>query len=243
MKSLGAVIVDDEPIARQTLSRMLAEFPDVQVCGQAESVEAAEVLIDQVKADVVYLDIELIGESGFDLIPLLDEHVSVVFVTAFNQYAIRAFEVNALDYLLKPVTRERLSETIRRLLGPTVPHLDLLRLNMDDVILVHDNRRRRWLPIEQVSLIEASADFTVIRSVNGLRATVWRPMREWERILPAEQFVRIHRGRIVNLAHVEMFETLAGNRLQLHLTGINEACLASRRLTPSLRRRLDRLLP
>ena len=238
MEPFRAVIVDDEPMARQALRRMLAEFPDIEICGEADTVATAAALIDEIRANVVYLDIELIGERGFDLVPFLDEDMSIVFVTAFDQYAIRAFEVNALDYLLKPVTRERLSETVRRLRDRKPPSSNLSRMKIDDTILVFANKRRHWMSLEQVCLIEANADLSIIRSIDGLSSSTWRSISGWERILPEERFIRIHRGRIVNMVYVERFETISGNRLRLYLTGIAEPCNASRRRTPTLRKRL-----
>ncbi len=239
---LRIVIVDDEPIACRALSRMLGEFPEVEVCGQAHSVDEAEVLVTDTRADVVCLDIELFGESGFDLVPRLDGAVAVIFVTAFNQYAIRAFEVNALDYLLKPVTSERLAETIRRLQErqkTPVPSPNLGQLNQDDLILAQDGRRRLWLPLEKVCMIEAQGDYTVLRSSEGLSGTAWRSMRHWERLLPQEQFMRIHRTWIVNLDHVEAYKTAPGNRLELQMAGLAHPLCASRRLTSGLRKRLS----
>ena len=115
MSDLRAVIVDDEPIARRLLRRMLSDFHGISICGETDSVDEAERLIKETRAEVVFLDIELIGASGFDLVPRLDKDTAVIFVTAFNEYAIRAFEVNALDYLIKPVSEDRLAESIRRL--------------------------------------------------------------------------------------------------------------------------------
>ena len=115
MRRLRSIIVDDEPMARISLRRMLAEFHEIKVCGEAEGVESAVCLIRETGAEVVFLDVELFGESGFELIPRLGREVRVVFVSGFKHYAVRAFQVNALDYLLKPVSRERLAETVRRL--------------------------------------------------------------------------------------------------------------------------------
>lgn len=244
MADLRVVIVDDEPMARRALSRMLKDFPAIELCGEADSVDQAERLIKDTRAGVVFLDIELYGESGFDLVPRLDQDVAVVFVTAFNEYAIRAFEVNALDYLLKPVTKDRLAESIRRLgqrQGPRPPSASSEQLNLDDVILVQDGKQRRWLNLKHVCLIEANGDFTVLRSDEGSSGAIWRSLRQWEKMLPQDSFVRIHRGMIVNLEQVEAFETHPGNRLKLCLRGVAESCIASRRLTPQLRKRLSSL--
>lgn len=242
MTTLGAVIVDDEPIARQALCRMLTEFPELEILGEADGIDQADSLIRETKADIVFLDVELFGENGFDLVPRLDKQVAIVFVTAFNQYAIRAFEVNALDYLLKPVTRERLAESIQRLLGRDAsappPQPDREHLRIDDQILVRDGKIRRWLPLKSVCLIEASGDFTTLHSIDGPGGTTWRRVSEWERLLPKKQFALIRRGSIVNLDHVTFFETAQGNRLQLQLKGLFRSCNASRRLTALLRQRL-----
>ena len=244
MPDLRAIIVDDEPMARQALRRMLSEFPAIEICGEADSVDGAERLVSDARAQVVFLDIELYGESGFDLVPKLDEKTAVVFVTAFNQYAIRAFEVNALDYLLKPVTKDRLAESIRRLKErhTSRPHsVSSEHLNLDDVILVQDRRRRRWLVLNQLCLIEANGDFTFLRAVDGTSGDVWRNLSQWEKLLPQDKFVRIHRGMIVNIEHVKEFESIPGDRLKLRIAGVAEPCLVSRRLTPGLRKLLPLL--
>jgi two-component system LytT family response regulator len=183
MPDLRVVIVDDEPIARRAVRRMLADFPDINICGEAESVDEAERLVRDTRAGVVFLDIELYGESGFDLVPKLDKKTAVVFVTAFNKYAIRAFEVNALDYLLKPVTKDRLAESIRRLRkrqDSRPPSTSSELLTLDDVILVQDGKRRCWLALKKLCLIEANGDFTVLQSTDGISGAVWRSLRQWE---------------------------------------------------------------
>lgn len=244
MDDLRVVIVDDEPTARRALRRMLMDFPNIKICGEAESVDEAERLIRDTRVEVVFLDIELYGESGFDLVPRLDTKTAVVFVTAFNNYAIRAFEVNALDYLLKPVTKDRLAESIRRLRKRREPRplsTSSEHLNPDDVILVQDGKRRRWLVLKHLCLIEANGDFTLLQSTDGISGVVWRSLRQWEKLLPQAQFVRIHRRLIVNFDHINAFEPMPGNRLKLHIAGVAEPCIASRRLTPQLRKRLSSL--
>ena len=241
MTPLRTLIADDEPIACQALCRMLSQFEEIEVCGQAESIHQAATLAREERIDVIYLDIELFGENGFDLIPMLDSDIAVIFVTAFNQYAIRAFEVNALDYLLKPVTRERLAETIRRLCHRTAPPPEstgVRNLRITDKVLVKDNKRRRLLELKKVYSIEADGDFTVLRSIDGQKGMIWRGLREWEDVLPAETFIRIHRGLILNLDCIVSFETISGNRLRIYCKGAPEPLHASRRMTPILRKQI-----
>ena len=241
MTELKVVIVDDEAMARSALRRMLTEFPGIKICGEANSVDDAARIITQTQADAVYLDIELYGESGFDLLDQLDERITVVFVTAYSQYAIRAFDVDARDYLLKPVTKDRLAQTISRLQeqrSGIKPSSDGNKLNLDDSIPVQEGRKRSRIPLKQLCLIEAKGDYTVLTSVNGSSGIVWQSLNQWLRLLPAAQFIRIHRGVIVNLDQVKSFETVTGNRLKLNMNGIQTSCFASRRLTPYLRKRL-----
>ena len=242
MTDLGVVIVDDEPMARRRLRRMLNDFSGIKVCGEADSVDEAERLIKGTGARLVFLDIELFGESGFDLVPRLDKETAVVFVTAFNEYAIRAFEVNALDYLIKPVSRDRLGKSLRRLrerqwTWPASASSE--QLNPDDVILVQDGKQRRWLVLEKLCMIEANDNFSVLHSADGISGVVWRSLRQWEELLPQDRFARIHRGMIVNLEFVESVESVPGNRLRLHISGVTKPCIASRRLTPLIRERLS----
>ena len=118
-----AVIVDDERLARRELRTLLEEAhaEQVHIVGEADSVSAAARLVHATDADVVFLDIQLAGETGMDLLPLLGADVDVVFVTAYDEYTLRAFEVNALDYLLKPVAPERLAVTVNRLAAAQPP--------------------------------------------------------------------------------------------------------------------------
>lgn len=243
MTPLRAVIVDDEPIARQALNRLLSEFPQVRVCGEADCVEQAAAMIWERRPDIVYLDIELFGESGFDLVPQLDEQVALVFVTAFNRYAIRAFEVNALDYLLKPVTRERLAESITRLCEqgpPPTARSEPRRLDINDLILVHNQvhnqKRRHLIPLREIGVIEAKGDLTVLRSIDGRSGVTRRRMHEWAQILPEKPFIRTHRSLFVNGDHIDSYEPAPGGQLRLFVTGIPEPVNASRRRAPAIRK-------
>ncbi len=241
MTDLRVIIVDDEAMARSALRRMLGEFPGVCICGETDSVNGAEQLVRKHGIDVVYLDIELYGESGFDLVDRLDETIAVVFVTAYSHYAPRAFDVDARDYLLKPVTKARLAENIqrlRKLRGLPDPSFEPVNLNLDDDILVKQGKTQIRRPLKQLSRIEVSGDFTVLTFTDGASGTVWQSLSRWEEKLPEAHFVRIHRGMIVNLDQVDTFETMPGSRLKLHMKGTHPPCLVSRRQTPGLKKRL-----
>ena len=111
---MKAILIDDERLARQELKSLLAAYPEIQIVGEANNVETAIESIKQLKPDVIFLDIQMPGKNGFELLEEISGVPEVVFVTAYDEYAIRAFEVNALDYLLKPVQSNRLAETVKK---------------------------------------------------------------------------------------------------------------------------------
>ena len=160
-----AVIVDDERLARFELRTLLeqAHADQVYVVGEAGSVADAARLVDATDADVVFLDIQLAGETGMDLLPLLGADVDVVFVTAFDEFTLRAFEVNALDYLLKPVAPERLAVTVSRLAAaqPTAPTREML--GYDDRLLLRLGQERAFVRVRDIVAIEAEGDGSILR--------------------------------------------------------------------------------
>ena len=114
-KTYKTIIVDDEPLARKDLKAVLAEFDQIEIIAEADGVPAARELLKIHKPDLIFLDIQMPGQTGFVLLESISSHIKIIFVTAYDEYAIRAFEVNAQDYLLKPVDRDRLALTIERL--------------------------------------------------------------------------------------------------------------------------------
>ncbi|MEJ2054610.1 MAG: response regulator, partial [Calditrichaceae bacterium] len=134
MKKITAVIVDDERLARVNLKKLLESYEAIDIVGEADSCASAVSVILKFRPRLIFLDIQLIGESGFDLLEQLDSDIHVIFVTAFDQYAIRAFEVNAIDYILKPVNPERLKKAVDRLTDTQVRQIPGSKFNYDDLI-------------------------------------------------------------------------------------------------------------
>ncbi len=225
---LRAVIVDDERLARHELGAMLdAHEAAIEVVGSAGSIDQAIQLIARLKPDVIFLDIQLSPGTGFDLLDRLDlDHPArIVFVTAFDAYALRAFEVNALDYLLKPINPDRLAQAIAKLTAwPSgfSPHTTLppaRTLTLDDRLFVEAHGRSRFLRVSDVVSIVADGDYSQVAAADGQRWLVPRSLREWEARLPAQQFARVHRSVIVNLDCVEQVETVFGRGQVVHLRG------------------------
>ncbi len=244
---LKALVVDDEPFARADLAELLAEHGGVCVAAEAASVEEAIRVVaepgadpDRTPFDVVFLDIQLRGSSGFDLLAHLPGSVPVIFITAHGDYAIRAFEVNALDYLLKPVSPERLAQSIARLQSR---HGGLqedgtpsgARLGSSDSVLVRTERSRLFVPVRDICAVSSvGGNYTELCTRDGRRLLARTTLKEWETRLPASGFVRIHRGVIVNAERVVEIRSRAA-QVTVRVEGREEGFTASRRMVSKLK--------
>jgi two-component system LytT family response regulator len=235
---LEALIVDDERLARKELGSLLAGYAEVEIIGEADSVSRALALIESARPNVVFLDIQLANETGFDLLERVKSAAfKTIFVTAFDAYAIRAFEVNALDYLLKPVNPERLRKAIEKLLRDEKPAApDSPRpLAFDDRLFLDLGGRSVFLKINSVSHILAAGDYSEVFTTEGQKYLVEKPLREWELRLPDKHFARIHRNCIVNLDLVERVENWFNRSYQIFLQSVSEPLTVSRRYAAKLK--------
>jgi two-component system, LytTR family, response regulator len=236
---LKAVIVDDERLARNKLRLMLAKHPEIQVVGEADSARLAREAIEALKPDVIFLDIQMPGETGFDLLASVSSSFKFVFVTAFDEYAIRAFEVNALDYLLKPVNPDRLARSVERLTAARAAVEDGRKaLDYDDHLFLTLDDRSTFLKVSRIQCILAAGPYSDVVTSDGRRAMVLKPMKEWEGRLPEKYFMRIHRSTIINLEYVERVEKWFNYSFQVYLRGITEPFTISRRYATRLKERL-----
>lgn len=223
-----AVIVDDEKFAREDLKNVIAEFSSIKIVGEAGNVSDAAKLISAVSPDLVFLDIKMKGEIGFELLGKINPGVKIIFVTAFDEYAVRAFEVNALDYLLKPVNPDRLKLTLEKLETDETDVVAEAPLEMDDSIFIQLNNTHRFLKIAEISIIESAADYTEVILLDHTRYITSKPMREWEERLPPKYFCRIHRSTIVNIGRIEMVEEWFNNSYSVKMKGIEKPYNMSR---------------
>ena len=234
---LEALIVDDERLARKELRSLLAGLAEIEIVGEAESVAQALALIESVQPSLVFLDVQLGDETGFELLERAEAaDFRTIFVTAYDAYAIRAFEVNALDYLLKPVNPERLRKAIDRLLlGESHAPTDLRPLTIDDRLFVELGGRSLFLKINRVTHILAAGDYSEVFLVEGQKHLVEKPLREWEQRLPEKYFSRIHRNCIINLDYVERVESWFNRSHRIYLQGCAEPLTTSRRYAARLK--------
>jgi two-component system, LytTR family, response regulator len=238
----NAIIVDDERLARRELRAMLeaSHASAVRVVAEAEGVRTAAELVRTCDADVVFLDVQLAGESGLELLPLIDPSVAVVFVTAFDQYAVRAFEVNALDYLLKPVAPARLARAVERLAAPiddtVVGTSSPPRLDYQDRLFLRLDDRMGFVRVADIVSIVSDGDYSIVRLVGARTHRARKPLREWGDRLPENAFARVHRSTIVNLEFVERVEEWSHFSYRLYLRGLAEPVTMSRQYAGQLKR-------
>jgi two-component system, LytTR family, response regulator len=220
---IRALIVDDEPLARRGIRLRLAEHPDIEVAGEAEDGPAAVRMITALLPDLVFLDVQMPGMNGFDVLAEVAEiHLPViVFVTAYDQYAVNAFEVRALDYLLKPFTKDRFDEALRRARGELAdgarPAAELLATRLT----VRKGDRYLLVKIDDVDWLEAAGNYVEVHA-RGAEYLIRATLASLEKRLDPQRFVRIHRSAIVNAdrvaeirsdAHGDFDVTLAGGKV------------------------------
>jgi len=236
LRRFRAIIVDDERLARRELRSLLEEHSSVVVAGEARNVSEAVELIRLQKPEVIFLDIQMPGESGFDLLEKIQATAKVIFVTAFDSHAIRAFEVNALDYLLKPLNPERLAEAIGRLsVGDKSRPAVLRPLEYEDRVLLESGERTQLRKINSIICINAAGDYSEVLAADGQRLLVLKSLREWEQRLPSKFFMRIHRSALINLEYVERLEHWFNRSYRIHLHKIQEPLVVSRRYASQLK--------
>ena len=239
MTCIRAVIVDDERLARSELRTMLEAHDTITVVGEANDVPSATRLIQRVAPDVVFLDIQMPGKSGFELLNEIDVECQIVFTTAYDEYAVRAFEVNAFDYLVKPIHPDRLALAITRLASGAKPDKTASRrLEYSDVLLVRSGGRLRSVKVSEIVLVRAEGDYTEILTARRTSELAHKTMKEWERRLPAGEFVRIHRSTIVNLRYVDHFDESPRHHFCVYMKHAGKPIEMSRRYASDLKRKM-----
>jgi len=240
---LQVLIVDDERLARRSVRSALDAVDDATVAGEAGSVDAAAEQIRTEDPDVVLLDVQMRGETGFDLLDRIDTAVQVVFVTAYDEHAVRAFEVNALDYLLKPVDPDRLAEALRRARRAETALLEDKEttrnaFQYDDLFFYEEGRRPRFIRIREIVSVEAAGNYTELHVADGSTALTSTTLAAWTDRLPDAHFARIHRSTIVNVERVTSVDRGADRTYTVHVEGRDDPLSMSRRRARALRDRL-----
>jgi len=233
------MIIDDEVLARRALKSLLADFDQILIVDEADGVQDAILKIEKHKPNLLFLDIQMPGETGFDLLEQIDYKGDVIFVTAYDEFAIRAFEINAMDYLMKPISPKRLSLSINRLDAENEDTGSLpFSLNYNDRLFLLRGRNMIFLKVSSIVYIESEGDYTDVHSADGKHGLVLKSMKEWEERLPDRYFCRIHRSYIVNLDWIERVEKEFNYDFTVHLKNFDKSLLMSRRYARRLKDRM-----
>jgi two-component system LytT family response regulator len=212
---MKALIVDDEPLARRELRRLLAAFPAIVVAGEAGNIDEAREKIESLTPDVVFLDIRMPGGTGFDLLTQLDRVPRIVFTTAYDQYAVKAFEVNALDYLLKPIEPERLAKALAKIQAGTASGASSPEAPLEQ-LFIKDGPRCWFVPLREVRVFSAEGNY--VRLTWGReRPLLGRSLTALEEKLDPRRFFRANRSQLINLDFIQSVEAGDGGRLHVQL--------------------------
>ncbi len=218
---MRALVIDDERLARKELIRLLKDFDEVEIVGECSNAEEAVIAIKEHKPDLIFLDIQMPGKNGFELLEELETVPKVIFVTAYDEYAIRAFQVNALDYLLKPVEEERLAEAINKVLQEDDE--DIIgeqevyegKLGQDDQIFLKDGERCWFVALKEIKLFESEGNYVRVY-FNNYKPLILKSLNNLEERLD-HTFFRTNRKFIVNLRWVQSVENWFNGGLRLTL--------------------------
>jgi len=214
---MKAMIIDDEPPARRELRRLLTDFPWVEVVGEAGNVDQAAGMVESLLPDLLFLDIQMPGGSGFDLLSRLEHLPQVVFTTAHDEHAVRAFEVDALDYLLKPIDPARLAAALARVKIAHAARTPLPEAVLEQ-IFVRDGDRCWFVPLREVRLLSSEGNYVRL-SWGKTQPLLGRALAALEPRLDPNRFFRANRRQILNLDFIEHVELGVNGRLHAQLRG------------------------
>ncbi len=226
MKEFRTLIIDDERLAREELKSLLKEFNEIEIVGEAKNGEEGIQKVKELNPDLIFLDVSMPEMTGFEMLKHLEEIPNVVFVTAYDQYALKAFEVNALDYVLKPVESERLEDAIKKLKERDdndfeSENLPLTRkerqLSLEDRVFIKDNEKCYFVRLGEIRLLESDGNYVKVYFQDN-RPLILRSLNSFEGKLDPEIFFRANRKFIVNLQFVHKVENWFNGGLQFELT-------------------------
>ena len=219
MDKLKCIIIDDEKLARDIISKYLSKIETVELIGECGNGFDGFKMINELNPDFVFLDIQMPKLTGFEMLELFENPPAIIFTTAFDQYAIKAFEVNAVDYLLKPFSEDRLNEAVKKIkqmlevhdnpskkLNALIEHRNFADEYIDRVVIKHNNQII-LIPIKDVIILEAQDDYVQIVTKDS-KYLKQKTMKYFENNLSPADFIRVHRSYIVNISEINKIEIL-----------------------------------
>jgi len=232
--SIQTLIVEDDVSSLILLKEFLKDFTYVNVIGEAKSIKEAEDLVKKNNAvDLLFLDIDLHGVNALDIVKHLTPKTKILFITAHPEFAVKAFEYNTIDYIIKPISFDRLKSALTRISGiesssEKIEKESTGRFGISNMILMNINGELKFIKIKDISHIEAKGNYTTINMVDNTSFSTYGLIKVWEDKLPVEDFFRIHRSTIVNLNNIAKIEKGTYDTGVLYLNGIKEPFEISR---------------
>jgi two-component system LytT family response regulator len=217
---MRALVIDDERLARKELIKLLEDFPEIEILGEAANVDEALELIKTHNPDLLFLDIQMPGKTGFELLEMLDSVPTVIFTTAYDEFALKAFEVNALDYLLKPIQMDRLNDTITKL-EPPKPAGEVAKeptLGLSDQVFVKDGDKCWFVSLSDIRYFESDGNYIKVFFEN-FKPMIHKSLNALDEKLNDRDFFRASRKHIINLSWVESIEPWFNGGLMVKLKG------------------------
>lgn len=234
--SVKAIIIDDERLARNELKKLLQSHPEIEIIDEAANVTEGIAKIEQLNPDLIFLDIQMPGKTGFDLLEEVEKAPKVIFTTAYDEYAIKAFEVNALDYLLKPIEPKRLTDALQKLQeeiqkekADNSPIALRTTLTEHDQVFVKDGERCWFVKLGEIRLFESVGNYAKVYFANN-KPLILKSLNALEERLDERMFFRANRKHIINLRWIEKIEPYFNGGLLIDLKG-GEKIEVSRRQT------------
>ncbi len=230
---MKTLVVDDSRLARNELKRLLKEFDNVQIVGEAASVDEAIEKITELKPDLIFLDIQMPGKSGFDLLEELESVPEVIFSTAYDEHALKAFEYNALDYLVKPVQKQRLAGSVAKVFEKLKKKAQEEasgqedKLTSNDQVFVKDGEKCWFVQLSEIRLFEVSGNYTTVYFDNS-KPMITRTLNYLESRLDDKTFFRANRQQIINLKWIERIEPWFSGSLRIYMKGGEEIDVSRR---------------
>jgi two-component system LytT family response regulator len=233
---MRAIIIDDERLARTELKKLLQDFPEIEVIDEACNADEGIAKIENLRPDLIFLDIQMPGKTGFDMLNELERAPHVIFTTAYDEYALKAFEVNALDYLLKPIEPKRLTDAVQKLHAAeskenhiTTENINQSMLTEADQVFVKDGERCWFVKLSDIRLFESVGNYAKVFFGTN-KPLILKSLNALEERLDPKTFFRANRKHIVNLRMIDKIEPYFNGGLLLELKG-GEKIEVSRRQT------------
>ncbi len=231
---MKVLIIDDERLARKELSNLLAEYKDIEILGEAANADEAEEMIDKLNPDLIFLDIQMPGRTGFELLETLEKTPKVIFTTAYDEYALKAFEFNALDYLLKPIEPKRLTESVNKIRNEVEAQEKQQKkgsqLTVNDQVFVKDGDNCWFVKLKDVRLFESDGNYIKVYFDKN-KPMIHKSLNALDEKLDNKHFFRVSRKHIINLEWIDEIETWFNGGLMVKLKGGDKVEVSRRQAT------------